>query len=94
MAVESDIVAIIIVFGHNLLDSVHFEKDSIFYIPWAVLHERTWIEFSQDFKLRTSYPILPWIGVISLGFIAGEWFNKNINFFYIIIIIILLSKNR
>ncbi|WP_323588549.1 DUF1624 domain-containing protein [Aliarcobacter butzleri] len=74
------IVAIIIVFGHNLLDSIHFEKDSIFYIPWTVLHERTWIEFSQDFKVRTSYPILPWIGVISLGFIAGEWFNKNVNF--------------
>ncbi|WP_226809361.1 DUF1624 domain-containing protein [Aliarcobacter butzleri] len=74
------ILAIIIVFGHNLLDSIHFEKDSIFYIPWAVLHERTWIEFSQNFKLRTSYPILPWIGVISLGFIAGEWFNKNVNF--------------
>ncbi|MCT7551692.1 heparan-alpha-glucosaminide N-acetyltransferase domain-containing protein [Aliarcobacter butzleri] len=74
------ILAIVIIFGHNLLDSIHFEKDSIFYILWAVLHERTWIEFSQDFKVRTSYPILPWIGVISLGFIAGEWFNKNVNF--------------
>ncbi|MFY4783765.1 heparan-alpha-glucosaminide N-acetyltransferase domain-containing protein, partial [Aliarcobacter butzleri] len=72
------VLAFVTVGGHILLDSVLVDKDSIFYIPWAVLHERTWIELSQDFKVRTSYPLLPWIGVIPLGFIAGEWFNKHV----------------
>ena len=27
---------------------------------------------------RTSYPILPWIGVIALGFVSGPWFSNTI----------------
>ncbi|TWP29610.1 DUF1624 domain-containing protein [Apibacter muscae] len=70
------LIAISIIVGHNLLDSIHFNKDSIFYIPWSILHDRGWIEFTY-LKIRTSYPILPWIGVISLGYSLGWIFNKS-----------------
>lgn len=42
--------------------------------PWAVLHDRGWIEVGESLRLRTSYPLLPWIGVIALGYAAGPWF--------------------
>ncbi|RBQ32538.1 hypothetical protein CRU92_02170 [Arcobacter sp. FW59] len=74
------ILAVVIIFGHNSLDSINFTKDEFLYIPWAILHDRSWIEFSETFKARTTYPVLPWIGVITLGFIAGSWFDKSISF--------------
>ena len=74
------VLSVVIIFGHNLLDSIHFTKDEFLYIPWSILHDRNWIEFTDTFKARTTYPVLPWIGVISLGFIAGSWFDKNVSF--------------
>lgn len=74
------ILALVIIFGHNLLDNIHFTKDEFLYIPWSILHDKNWIEFSQTLKVRTTYPVLPWIAVISLGFIAGSWFDKNVSF--------------
>ena len=72
-------LGIAIIVGHNLLDGVHFAQGSWMHIPWAVLHERGWIEVSDTLRLRTSYPLLPWIGVIALGYAAGPWFADGFN---------------
>jgi len=68
-------VALVIIFGHNLLDSVHFSQGILQNI-WLVLHERGWLEFA-GIKLRTSYPVLPWIGVILLGYVLGQFFSSK-----------------
>ncbi|WP_224993637.1 DUF1624 domain-containing protein [Acinetobacter pittii] len=68
-------VALVIIFGHNLLDSVHFSQGILQNI-WFVLHDRGWIEFA-GIKLRTSYPVLPWIGVILLGYVLGQFFSSK-----------------
>ena len=69
------VIGAVIVAGHNLLDGVHFGIGSAMHIPWAILHDRGWIEVSDTLRLRTSYPLLPWIGVIALGYAAGPWFG-------------------
>lgn len=71
------VMAIVIIAGHNLLDSTHFTSDSSAHLPWAILHDRGWLNF-DTFKARTSYPILPWIGVISLGYYFGCLYQKEI----------------
>ncbi|MBT2333726.1 DUF1624 domain-containing protein [Variovorax paradoxus] len=68
------VLGIVLVAGHNLLDGVHFPVGHVLHVPWAVLHDRGWIEVSDTLKMRTSYPLLPWIGVIALGYAAGPWF--------------------
>jgi len=68
-------LGLVLVAGHNLLDELHFPVESAMHIPWAVLHDRGWIEFSESLRLRTSYPVLPWIGVIALGYVIGPWFR-------------------
>ncbi|MGE8325727.1 DUF1624 domain-containing protein [Pseudomonas urmiensis] len=65
-----------IVAGHNLLDGLHFAPGSWMHVPWAILHDRGWLEFSDSLRLRTSYPVLPWIGVIALGYGLGPWFAR------------------
>jgi len=70
------LLAAVIIAGHNLLDSLHFPQGSAMHAVWAVLHDRGWIELSDTLRLRTSYPVLPWIGVIALGYCAGPWFSN------------------
>ena len=67
----------LIVAGHNLLDGLHFEPASALHVPWAVLHDRGWLEVCDNLRLRTSYPLLPWIGVIVLGYALGPWFART-----------------
>ncbi|WP_095157855.1 DUF1624 domain-containing protein [Pseudomonas sp. Irchel 3E13] len=70
-------LGVLLVAGHNLLDGVHFAVGHWAHVPWAVLHDRGWIEVSEGLRLRTSYPLLPWIGVISLGYAIGPWFARG-----------------
>ncbi|UYC12942.1 heparan-alpha-glucosaminide N-acetyltransferase domain-containing protein [Xanthomonas sp. CFBP 8445] len=63
-----------LVAGHHLLDEVQVQGDGPLAAVWAVLHDRRWLELG-DLRLRTSYPVLPWIGVIALGYAAGPWYG-------------------
>lgn len=69
------VVGVVLVAGHNALDGLHFAAGEAMHVPWAVLHDRGWIVLSDTMRLRTSYPLLPWIGVIALGYAAGPWFK-------------------
>ena len=70
-------LGLFIVAGHNLLDGLHFPVGTTMHVPWAVLHDRGWINLSEGLRLRTSYPVLPWIGVIALGYCIGPWFARS-----------------
>ncbi|MCY1161166.1 hypothetical protein D9M71_09480 [compost metagenome] len=65
------VISLTIIFGHNLLDQISFSNVPIINSLWLILHERGWIEFGDVIRFRTSYPVLPWIGVIALGYCIG-----------------------
>ena len=67
------VLGLAIVLGHNLLDGVHVTGEPG-HALWAVLHERTVFDLPWGQRLRISYPVLPWIGVIALGYALGPWF--------------------
>lgn len=70
-------VGLIIILGHNLLDPIAFEPGQPGHALWAVLHDRGFIETPWGFRIRTSYPLLPWIGVAALGYAIGPWFRQE-----------------
>ncbi|KFL47998.1 hypothetical protein IL54_3425 [Sphingobium sp. ba1] len=69
-------VGLAIVCLHNLLDPIRLTADQPGYVAWAILHQRSLIEF-DGIAVKTTYPILPWIGVILLGYACGPWFAKG-----------------
>jgi len=71
-------LGLLIVGGHNLLDSLHFAAGSPAYLPWAILHDRSMIAVGESLRIRTSYPVLPWIGVILLGHVAGALYRAEV----------------
>ena len=71
-------LGLIIVCGHNLLTPISFEPGSWAYIPWTILHDRGFLVAEGALKIKVSYPLLPWIGVILLGYAAGPWYAGSV----------------
>ena len=69
----------LIVFGHNLLSPINFEYGDAGYAIWTILHDRAYLVSDGLLKVRASYPVLPWIGVILLGYFSGQLYDRGIN---------------
>jgi uncharacterized membrane protein len=66
------VFSILLIFGHNLLDEIHFPGNYL----WAILHEEAMFKYSETFRLYIAYPIVPWIAVMSLGYCFGSLYNR------------------
>ncbi len=69
-------VGAVIVAGHNLLDSVQPSAFGTFAPVWTVLHTRGVLEPWHGHRFFVSYPVLPWIGVMALGYGFGALFER------------------
>ncbi|WP_276197630.1 DUF1624 domain-containing protein [Ferrimonas senticii] len=68
----------LIVAGHNALAPIQFQAGEWGYTLWSILHDRGFIFASDWLKIKASYPVLPWIGVILLGYGLGPLFSSKI----------------
>ncbi|MCF8710046.1 DUF1624 domain-containing protein [Rhizorhapis sp. SPR117] len=69
---------LIVVCFHNFLDPIRLTQGDALFPLWAMLHQRDVIALPFGFVAKTTYPILPWLGVISLGFGIGNWFRPDV----------------
>ena len=60
-----------LVLGHNAFDGVHAKAFGAFGPLWSVLHERAALKPLPDRTFFVSYPLVPWIGVMALGYALG-----------------------
>ena len=67
------IFSCLLIFGHNLLDNIHFDNS----ILWAFLHERKAFLTTPDHVFRVGYSIIPWVAVMSLGYYFGSFYDKT-----------------
>jgi uncharacterized membrane protein len=62
---------LICVFGHDLLDGVRAQDFGDHALLWGVLHEQYFTQW-HGVQIAVLYPLLPWIGVMALGFVFGR----------------------
>ena len=67
-----------IVAGHNLLTPITFQPGETGYTLWTILHDRGYLVADGPLKIKVSYPVLPWIGVILLGYTAGPLYARAV----------------
>jgi uncharacterized membrane protein len=69
-----------LIVSDNLITFFNIPKpdNQFFQVIWAVFHEKTvfWL-FDKSVFIRTTYPVLSWIGVIGIGYFLGDIYYKN-----------------
>jgi uncharacterized membrane protein len=68
-------VGLAIIVGHNLLDRV--DRPAGQELLWAILHQRQNFAVFSDSgpDLFVLYPVLPWIGVMAVGYVLGRLYT-------------------
>jgi len=67
------IFSCLLIFGHNLLDNIHFDNS----ILWTLLHERKPLLTTPNHVFRSGYAIVPWVAVMSLGYYFGSFYDNT-----------------
>ncbi len=70
-------IGILLIVGHNLFDNVQAEQLGNIGWVWTILHEHKMIELIPGFRLFVVYPLIPWIGVMALGYAFGTLFEME-----------------
>jgi len=71
-------IGILLVFGHNSLDSIHVEGSSAQDIIWYALHQPQSVFINPTHLINFVYPVLPWIGLMSIGYVFGMLYERNV----------------
>ncbi len=70
-------IAVLLIVGHNLFDNVQAEQLGNIGWVWTILHERKMLEPISGFRLFILYPLIPWIGVMAVGYAFGTLFEME-----------------
>ncbi len=68
------VAGVLIVFGHNLLDGISFESGTAMHYLWSILHQKNVLILPFEFRVRTTYPVLPIIGLMCLAYLMGRYY--------------------
>ena len=70
-------IGLLIVFGHNLLDS--YEKTMTGNVPvwYSILHRQGFFPIGGGKTLGVFYPLLPWVGLMVTGYCFGRLYRSG-----------------
>lgn len=70
------LIGFVLVAGHNLLDGITATGASFKSIVWYILHQQQFIPIGNR-MYAFAYPIIPWFGLITLGYCFGRLYVKG-----------------
>ncbi len=69
-------IGLILVFGHNLLDRIHSPQHDALGFLWGLLHDQKIFIIGHETILEI-YHVIPWIGVMALGYCLGSLYANG-----------------
>lgn len=71
-------LGLLILFGHNTLDTVNTDGTDLGSILWYLTHQQNFILLEgSDHPVFIFYPFLPWLGIMILGYALGPLYAKG-----------------
>jgi len=70
-------IALVIIFGHNLLSQAMAGGDFLLKPVLSPMVNFTTYQVTPDFIFIIGYPLLPWFGIMLAGFVAGRLFERQ-----------------
>lgn len=72
------LLGIVLIAAHNALDTVHVNGNTFPAFIWSALHQPNFNGFHfGPFNPIVGYPVLPWIGIITLGYCLGSLYASD-----------------
>ncbi len=72
------IIALIIICGHNLLDAIPDSRFGAEAPLWDLLHVQNDVKYNGNSDFFVFYPIIPWPGVMAIGYCFGSILKKEV----------------
>jgi uncharacterized membrane protein len=72
------VIGLVLAFGHNLLDPLRVAGNGAGAVLWSFLHQPNFLSFNS-FNVFVAYPIIPWCGVMALGYCLGKLYEKEVD---------------
>ena len=69
-------ISLVMIFGHNLLDHIHFPEHDFAGFLWGVVHDKKIFAVGHD-TVYEGYHLIPWAGVMALGYCIGPLFANG-----------------
>ncbi|WP_257572801.1 heparan-alpha-glucosaminide N-acetyltransferase domain-containing protein, partial [Janthinobacterium sp. UMAB-56] len=71
------LLGVAIIAGQHLITGLRAQEGSLGHYLLTVLLQRGYLVADGAMKIKVSYPLLPWIGVIVLGYAAGPLYARS-----------------
>lgn len=65
----------LMIVSHNAFDTIKPEDMGVFAAGWAILHTGDKVQLGAGWLIEPYYPLIPWIGVMAIGFACGKWLS-------------------
>ena len=70
-------IGLVMILGHNLFDGVKADSLGAFRPVWVILHQGGKVALADNINLMVAYPLIPWIGVVSVGYAFGTIYETT-----------------
>ncbi|GAB3726736.1 DUF1624 domain-containing protein [Spirosoma lituiforme] len=72
-------IGLIILFGHNILQLVPAFTNVVARFAWALLFKTDFFPLNPHFTMVVLYPLIPWLGIMLVGFAVGPLMERSID---------------
>jgi uncharacterized membrane protein len=72
------VIGILIIAGHNLLDGLSFQDNPTLNFLFSLFFRTNFFPVSQNFSFLVGYPLIPWLGILLVGFYCGTLFERPV----------------
>ncbi|GAB4033346.1 DUF1624 domain-containing protein [Spirosoma gilvum] len=72
------IIGLVIILGHNILQLVPTFTNPAARLLWALFFRTDFFPVSPTFALLAAYPVIPWLGIMLVGFACGQLMERPI----------------
>ncbi|MCX6215510.1 heparan-alpha-glucosaminide N-acetyltransferase domain-containing protein [Spirosoma sp.] len=76
-AKQVGLIGLMIVFGHNILQLVPAFTNPTAKLLWALFFRTDFFSVSPTFALLVAYPLIPWLGIMLVGYACGQLMERS-----------------
>jgi len=71
-------LGLLIVIGHNSLDSITMQGNNPLSVLWYFVHQQNFVSLNNGESLMfIAYPFLPWLGIMICGYCFGYFYQRD-----------------